>query len=100
MGYLGSGIYIFVRVLPTHQLSHSTTDVIYCIFMAVQFVVEMVESALIFTGGFISFVAYLLTGLDLVFIAPAASIVFVSVASVLIQLFNINDCRTLVPILR
>lgn len=71
-----------------HQAGHSITLVVRTMFAAVPFVVEIAESALLFTSGSIPFVAYLLAVLDLVIIAPAASFVFLSAAVFLIEMLE------------
>lgn len=84
-------VILIVYAVDQHvQNSHSTTNVVYSIVWAIPFAVEIVESALIFTSGSISFVAYLLAVLDLVIIAPAAFFIIVSFAVFLMQLPDVE----------
>lgn len=79
---------LFFFCYKRHEDGHSTTYVFQSIFVAVPFVVEIAESALLFTSGHIPFVAYLLAVLDLVIIAPAALIIFFAVAMYLIEMLS------------
>lgn len=81
-------IILLFLVYAVHQHlgnNHYTTDVAYSIVWAVPFVVEIAGSALIFTSGSISFVAYLPAILDLVIIAPAPFFIIGSFAAFLMQ---------------
>ncbi|CAM9442692.1 unnamed protein product, partial [Laminaria digitata] len=57
------------------QAGHSVNNVAIAVFVAIPFVVEVSESALLFKSGSIPFVAYLLAVLNLVVIGPAAALV-------------------------
>lgn len=82
----GACAVLFFFCYKRREDGHPTTYVFQSIFVAVPFVVEIAESALLFTGGSIPFVGYLLAVLDLVIIAPAASIIFLAVAIYLIEI--------------
>lgn len=65
---------------------HPTFELFLFAFIAVPFVVEISESALLFTSASTPFVSYLLAVLDLVMIAPAAAMCFLVVLFKLVEL--------------
>lgn len=63
-------------------------ELVMCVFLSVPFVVEVSESALLFTSGSTAFVAYLLAVLDLVIIGPAALVSILAVVIFTAGLFD------------
>lgn len=64
------------------------TELFLCVSISVPFVVEISESALLFTSGSTAFVACLLAILDLVSIGPAAVVSIFAVVIFTIRLFD------------